>query len=263
MELDLSGKAAVVTGSSRGLGREVAVALSARGADTVLFARDGQSLEETAEMVKRNGRDPLVVAGDVSNPQDIDSLKVASKERFGNISILVNAAGTFGPIALVTDSDPLDWINTVLTNAVGPYLTSNAFVPDMVAAGWGRVVNVSSAAAFMDPGPLNSAYSVSKAALNRFTRHLSSELADTGVTANVIHPGSLRTPMWSDIRSKVQTVPAATTLRGWVELVDETGGDSMEEAVSLILSLVDPASTINGEFCWPDNMVISDPIPSW
>jgi len=61
----------------------------------------------------------------------------------------------------------------------------------------------------------------------------------------------------------VETVPAATTLRGWVDLVDETGGDSMEEAVRLILSLVDPSSTISGEFCWPDNMIISDPIPSW
>jgi 3-oxoacyl-[acyl-carrier protein] reductase len=91
MELDLGGKTAVVTGSSRGLGREVAVALSARGADVVLFARDGQSLEETAKLVKQEGRDPLVVAGDVSSPEDVNSLKLASKERFGTVSILVNA----------------------------------------------------------------------------------------------------------------------------------------------------------------------------
>jgi len=262
--MDLSGRAAVVTGSSRGLGREVALALGEAGADLVLCARDLQALEEIAGTIHTaTDRVPLVFEGDISNRLDIEALRSASLERFGTVSILVNAAGTFGPIVSIAESDPDEWTQTLLTNMIGPYLVTRAFVGGMLEAGWGRIVNVSSAAAFMDPTPLNSAYSVSKTALNRFTRHLASELDGTGVTANVIHPGSLKTAMWDDIRHKVQTVPAATTLQGWVELVDRTGGDSMEEAVKLVLSLVDPDSELSGAFCWPDNMQISDPIPTW
>ena len=264
MGMDLLGRAAVVTGSSRGLGREVALALAEVGADVVLCARDVTALQEIAETVRTaTDRDALVLEGDISNREDVEAIRSASLERFGSISILVNSAGTFGPIVSISDSDPDEWTQTLLTNTIGPYLMTRAFVDGMIESGWGRIVNVSSAAALMDPTPLNSAYSVSKTALNRFTRHLASELAGTGVTVNVIHPGSLKTAMWSDIRDKVQSVPAATTLRGWVELVDQTGGDSMEEAVKLVLSLVDPDSEQSGEFCWPDNMQISDPIPTW
>jgi NAD(P)-dependent dehydrogenase (short-subunit alcohol dehydrogenase family) len=72
----------------------------------------------------------------------------------------------------------------------------------MVDAGWGRIVNVSSAAALAPPGPLNSAYATSKVALNQLTRQLAAELVGTGVTANVIHPGEVKTEMWADIRDK-------------------------------------------------------------
>ena len=82
---------------------------------------------------------------------------------------------------------------------VGPYLTCRAFVGGMIERGWGRIVSFSSAAALHPPGPINSAYGTSKAALNQFTRHLAAELVGTGVTANVIHPGDVKTEMWADI----------------------------------------------------------------
>ena len=73
----------------------------------------------------------------------------------------------------------------------------------MLDAGWGRIVNVTSAASLHPPGPLNSAYGTAKVALNQFTRHLAAEIAGTGVTANVIHPGDVKTDMWADIRDRV------------------------------------------------------------
>ena len=72
----------------------------------------------------------------------------------------------------------------------------------MLEAGWGRIVNVTSAASLHPPGPLNSAYGTAKAALNQFTRHLAAEIAGSGVTANVIHPGDVKTDMWADIRDE-------------------------------------------------------------
>ena len=100
------------------------------------------------------------------------------------------------------------------------------------AQGWGRIVNVTSAAALHPPGPLNSAYGTSKVALNQFTRHLAAELAGTGVTANVFHPGDVKTEIWADIRDQVAALGSdGRRLRAagstWVE---ETGGDPPEKA---------------------------------
>jgi NAD(P)-dependent dehydrogenase (short-subunit alcohol dehydrogenase family) len=124
-------------------------------------------------------------------------------------------------------------------------------------------VNVTSAASLYPPGPLNSAYSTAKTALNRMTRHLASEIEGSGTTANVIHPGSLQTDMWSEIKQKVATAPAAVALRDWVDMVERTGGDPVEKATDLVLSLLDDSSReINGQFCWPQE-ALEPPISSW
>ena len=91
----------------------------------------------------------------------------------------------------------------MMIDAVAPYLVTRAFVGGMVDAGWGRIVNITSAASLHPPGPMNSAYGTAKVALNQFTRHLAAELAGTGVTANVLHPGDVKTDMWADIRDRV------------------------------------------------------------
>ena len=91
-----------------------------------------------------------------------------------------------------------------MIDTVGPYLVSRACIDGMLAAGWGRIINLSSAAALHTPGPLNSAYATAKVALNQLTRHLAAELEGQGVTANVIHPGDVKTAMWADIRDKTQ-----------------------------------------------------------
>jgi NAD(P)-dependent dehydrogenase (short-subunit alcohol dehydrogenase family) len=131
----------------------------------------------------------------------------------------------------------------------------------MVGQGWGRIVNVTSAASLHPPGPLGSAYATSKVALNQLTRHLAAELEGTGVTANVIHPGDVKTDMWADIRDQADALGAdGEGLRQWVQWVAETGGDPPHKAADLVLRIMD--SDANGQFLWIDDP-LQPPIPSW
>ena len=134
----------------------------------------------------------------------------------------------------------------------------------MLDAGWGRTVNVTSAASLHPPGPLDNAYGTAKVALNQLTRHLAAEIAGSGVTANVIHPGDVRADMWADIRDKCDAPgPVAAGYQSWVGWVDETGGDPPQKAVDLVMRLTaDAAADTNGRFCWIDDP-LQTPIASW
>ena len=145
----------------------------------------------------------MAIPTDVGDPAAVEAMRSHVLDELGSPSIVVNAAGVFGPIQLIKDSDPAEWVATIMIDAVAPYLVTRAFVGGMVEAGWGRIVNITSAASLHPPGPMNSAYGTAKVALNQFTRHLAAELAGTGVTANVLHPGDVKTDMWADIRDRV------------------------------------------------------------
>jgi NAD(P)-dependent dehydrogenase (short-subunit alcohol dehydrogenase family) len=134
----------------------------------------------------------------------------------------------------------------------------------MVREGWGRIINVTSAAALHEPGPINSAYGTSKSALNQFTRHLAAEIAGSGATANVIHPGDVKTEMWAAIRDGVENLgPIGERYREWAAWVETTGGDDAEKASDLIEQLTSAhAASINGRFLWIKDGLQS-PIPSW
>jgi NAD(P)-dependent dehydrogenase (short-subunit alcohol dehydrogenase family) len=255
---------AVVTGAGRGLGRGIAVALAARGHPVVGVARDAAQLDETAGIIGEAGGFLLSRPTDVSDPDAVAAMASFVREHLGPPSILVNAAGVFGPIALIRDTDPEAWVETVKIDAIAPYLTARAFVGGMIDAGWGRIVNITSAASLHPPGPLNSAYATSKVALNQLTRHLAAEIEGTGVTANVIHPGDVKTDMWQDIRDRVAVMgPVAEPYRQWAAWVEETGGDPPGKAVDLVLRLTsDEGADINGQFCWVENP-LQAPIPSW
>lgn len=261
---DLSGKVAVVTGASRGVGQRIAGRLVEVGANVALLARGEKALMETAEKIAKKGVQTLVVSVDLGNPQSIEQMTRAVEGTLGAPSILINAAGVFGPIDLVRNSDPAAWIETMMVNAVGPYLTCRAFVGGMIDRGWGRIVNVSSAASLHEPGSLNSAYSTSKTALNRFTRHLAAELAGSGVTANVIHPGDVKTDMWADIvAASAPLGTIADPFLQWGEWVEKTGGDDPEKAADLVIDLMsDEAANVNGQFLWIKDG-LQHPIESW
>jgi NAD(P)-dependent dehydrogenase (short-subunit alcohol dehydrogenase family) len=242
--MKLEGTVAVVTGASRGLGKDVADALESRGARVAAVARGADRFR-----------------CDVSRLDEVERLKAQVEAELGPPQILVNAAGVFGPVEPPTRADPERWVKTITVDLVGPYLTCRAFAAGMVERGWGRIVNVTSAASLHPPGALGSAYATAKAGLNQLTRHLASELAGTGVTANVIHPGDVKTEMWADIRDQALRLgPEGEALRQWVDWVEETGGDPPQKAVDLVERILE--SDVNGQFLWIEEP-LQPPIPSW
>ena len=261
---DLHGRVAVVTGASRGLGRRIAVRLAIEGATVALVARSEAGLQETRREIAAKGAQALAVPADLGLPESVRRLKGVIESELGVPSILVNAAGVFGPIALVRDGDPAAWTETFMINTIAPYLTCRAFVGGMIAGGRGRIVNVTSAAALHEPGPCNSAYATSKVALNQFTRHLASELKGTGVTANVIHPGDVKTDMWAEIKAASERLGSmADAYMQWVNWVEETGGDDPEKAADLVAGLMgEDTASVNGQFLWIKDG-LQNPIPSW
>ena len=257
-------RVAVVTGAGRGLGRAVAVALAGRGHPVVGVARDAAQLAETADLVSAGGGRMLTRPTDVADTAAVADLGEFVRAQLGPPAILVNAAGMFGPIAFVRDTPPDDWVRTVMVDGIAPFLTINQFVGGMIDGGWGRIVNITSAASLHPPGPLNSAYATAKVALNQLTRHVAAEIEGTGVTANVIHPGDVKTDMWQDIHDRVAVMgPEAEPYRQWADWVAETGGDPPSKAVDLVLRLTsDEGADINGRFCWIEEP-LQAPIPSW
>ena len=257
-------RVAVVTGAGRGLGRAVAIALAGRGHPVVGVARDAAQLAETADLASGAGGRMLTRPADVADTAAVAELGDFVRTQLGPPAILVNAAGMFGPIAFVRDTAPDDWVRTVMVDGIAPFLTINQFVGGMIDAGWGRIVNITSAASLHPPGPLNSAYATAKVALNQLTRHVAAEIEGTGVTANVIHPGDVKTDMWQDIRDRVAMMgPEAEPYRQWADWVAETGGDPPSKAVELVLRLTsDEGADINGRFCWIEEP-LQAPIPSW
>jgi NAD(P)-dependent dehydrogenase (short-subunit alcohol dehydrogenase family) len=254
---------AVVTGGGRGLGRVVAFGLARRGVRVALAARSTNQLTATERAITEAGGTALSMAADVGDIDDVARLRDRVLAEFGTTSILINAAGVFGPIQPVHDSDVERWIDTIRTNTIGPYLTCRAFVRDMIAAGWGRIVNFSSAASLHRPGPLNSAYGTSKVALNQFTRHLAAELAGTGVTANVIHPGEVKTAMWEAIKTESAEADGAEPYRQWAADVGSKGGDDPDKTRQLVEAIIDGKyAQTSGQFLWIDEG-LQQPINSW
>jgi NAD(P)-dependent dehydrogenase (short-subunit alcohol dehydrogenase family) len=260
----LAGKIAVVTGASRGIGQRIALRLGREGAAVALIARNEAGLRETEQELHALGVRALVEPADLSRPESVDRAKETIEFELGMPQILVNAAGVFGPIDLVKDCDPTAWIETIMVNMIAPYLTCHAFVGGMIERGWGRIVNVTSAACLHNPGPMNSAYGTSKVALNQFTRHLAAELKGTGVTANVIHPGDVKTEMWATIKADaVRLGSIADAYTQWADWVEKTGGDDPEKAADLVASLMsDEAAGVNGRFLWIKDG-LQAPIASW
>jgi NAD(P)-dependent dehydrogenase (short-subunit alcohol dehydrogenase family) len=186
----LDGKIALVTGSSRSIGKAIAIALAKEGASLVLAARNVEGLNATAKAIKTLGRDVEVVPTDIKIEQQIDNLFKRAMERFGRLDILVNNAGVFdgGPIDKISTED---WDNVIATNLRAPFLCTRAAFAIMKAQGGGRIINIGSISASR-VRQNNAPYSSAKFGLVGLTHTTALEGREFNITCGILHPGNVK-----------------------------------------------------------------------
>ena len=237
MELRLSGKVAVVTGASRGIGLAVTRALVEEGAQVVAAAR-GSSAELTAL-----GPSVRVVAADLTSPEGPQKVIAEAIAAFGGLDILVNNVGSVRPrvggFLSVTDED---WAATLASNFLSAVRTTRAALPHLLRRGAGAIVTVSSVNAFL-PDPLVIDYSAAKAALTNFCKSLSKEVGPKGIRVNTVSPGPVATDLWLGEKGVASTIAGASG--GQADAVAKQAAASMltgrftrpEEVAQLVLTL--------------------------
>jgi 3-oxoacyl-[acyl-carrier protein] reductase len=195
--IDLAGRAAVVTGGARGIGLAIAARLLESGARVALWDRDAAALKEGAASLK--GADAVTTTvTDVTDEASVNSAAAVARARFGKIDILVNNAGITGGNAKSWDLAPTDWRQVLEVNLTGPFLCCRAIVPGMIAAKYGRIVNIASIAG-KEGNPNAAHYSASKAGVIALTKSIAKETADAGVIVNCITPAAVRTAMFDQM----------------------------------------------------------------
>ena len=198
------GRVAIVTGGGRGIGRAVAVRLAEEGADVaVSYLSNDAAAEETAEAVRAAaGAECEVFKGDVASPGDVQALFKGVGDVFGRVDILVNNAGiTRDNIVMRMKEEEFD--DVLRTNLGGTYLCTRAALRPMVRARWGRIVNVSSVVGLVgNAGQAN--YAASKAGIIGFTKSVAREVAQRGITANVVAPGYVETELTGSLPDEVK-----------------------------------------------------------
>jgi len=224
---DLTGKVALVTGGSRGLGLEMATALGEAGASVVITARREQWLTPAAEGLRAKGSTVLAVTCDVSKPDDVNAAVRATIDRFGRLDILVNNAGiTWGEP--VETMDVAKWRQVFETNATGTFLMAQAAGNEMQRLGHGgSIINIASVAgiAGIESDVLDAVgYSASKGAVITFTRDLAVKWAKHGIRVNAIAPGFFDTRLSHGLLERVQPEIEKTTPMGRIGKPGELAG---------------------------------------
>ena len=190
---ELTGKIALVTGASKGLGKAMALALAEAGATVALVSRDAEKLEEVKREIEAAGGAARVFVADVSQESAVQALQASVSSGLGRVQILVNNAGINIRKNLV-DFSLEEWRSVLDTNLTSVFLMCRAFVPQMKGTGYGRILNMTSIMSHVSlPG--RGAYSASKTALLGLIRALALELAADGITVNGISPGPFATEM--------------------------------------------------------------------
>lgn len=196
-EKKLSGKAAVITGASKGLGKAMALALAEAGAKVALVSRNREQLEAVAVECRRLGGEAHVFVADVTSEEQVKRLADNVAGPMGTIQILINNAG-INIRKPVTDFTLTEWRAIIDTNLTSIFLLCRAFVPQMKGSGYGRIINMTSIMSHVAL-PLRTAYCASKAGLLGFTKALALELAPEKITVNGISPGPFATEMNTQI----------------------------------------------------------------
>lgn len=192
--MDLNGRVALVTGASRGIGRQVALALARQGAAVALnYHRSEPQAAEAVREIQGLGARCVAVRADVSSSVAVQEMMQAIHAALGPVQILVNNAGEIRPQAL-QDISEADWDDMIRVNLTSAFLVTQAVLPDMRAGRWGRIVNLSSVAAQLG-GVVGPHYAASKAGLLGLTHSYASLLSKEGITVNAVAPALIATDM--------------------------------------------------------------------
>jgi len=237
--IDLSGKSAVVTGGSRGIGRAIGLRLAEQGADVAFsYVSNEGAAKETAEAIEGLGRKALAVQADVSKPESAEALIKAALEAFGKVDILVNNAGiTRDDLIMRMSLD--DWRDVLETNLFGAFYAIKAVTRPMLKAKSGRIVNITSVSG--QAGQIGQAnYSSAKAGLIGLTKATARELSSRGITCNAVAPGFVLTELTKDLNEDLQKQLTERTPLGRFGTAEE-----IASAVAFLAS--DEAAFITGQ----------------
>jgi NAD(P)-dependent dehydrogenase (short-subunit alcohol dehydrogenase family) len=248
MTSDFEGKRALVTGSSSGLGEEIARRLAAEGASVVVHGRDAARTEAVAKSVREAGGDASVAIGDLATDEGADAV-VAAALAGGPVDILVNNVGVYDPSLSWATASPADWADIYNVNVISGVRMIQRLVPPMRERGWGRVIQISSVTGHR-PQASQPHYAATNAARSNVAVSLSRELRGTGVTSNAIAAGGILVP------NSVDHLVSMGREQGWGETWDEIEPNlvaalapndvgrigRMAEYVGMVLFLAGPAS---------------------
>jgi 3-hydroxybutyrate dehydrogenase len=237
----LDGKVALVTGGGRGIGRAIALALAGAGAAVVVTGRNTGKLDAVRAEIAAGRGAALALACDVTDSAAVAETFAQARTALGPIDILVNNAGITASVKF-TDTDDATWEHIMHVNASGPFFCCRAAVPDMIARGEGRIINIASYAA-LSGLPFSSAYSASKHALLGLTRSLALELARYNITANAICPGWVETDMVQDAVANIVAKTGRSADEARASILELAGQPRMiapEQVAAVALRLAGP-----------------------
>jgi NAD(P)-dependent dehydrogenase (short-subunit alcohol dehydrogenase family) len=249
MLIDLSGKTALVSGASRGIGRAIALALAEAGADLALTGRHLPDLEQVASEVEAQGSRAIGLACDITQAEQVSRLPQELEARFQPIDILVNSAGIAESHKFLDHPDDL-WQRHLEINLTGTYRMCKAFAPSLVARGWGRIINIASTAGKVG-GRYTAAYSASKHGVLGLTRSLALELVTYNITVNAVCPGYVDTSMTTRAIRNIVERTGRTEQQARAALEEKSPQKRLiapEEVAALVVLLAsESARGINGQ----------------
>lgn len=223
-QFDLTGRKAMVTGSSKGLGETAATALAGAGADVAICGRKKEDIDRVVGKIRGMGRDAAGFELEVTSGQTVQEGAERILDYFGKIDILVNNAGTNHRVPVLEYPEE-EWDRVINTNLKGYYLVAKAFVPQMIERGWGKVINMSSILGSV--GLANQlAYASSKGGVNQMTKVMALEWAQQGVRVNAIAPTYFETEMVKQVakdKDKYNFIKERTPMGRWGKLEELEG----------------------------------------
>jgi 3-oxoacyl-[acyl-carrier protein] reductase len=190
MDLQLDGKIALVTGSSKGIGAAIAHGLAREGATVIVHGRDVEQAHAVAKQIEEAGGTAHVVTGDLTEATQVDAMLAVAQSVAGSIDILVNNAGGSGGSSDWSTTEATAWASAYDANVLAAVRMAKAVLPSMRYAKWGRIINISSLAGLMPPA-VNPDYSAAKAAMLTMSVSMAKAVASEGVTVNTVSPGTI------------------------------------------------------------------------